>query len=185
MFNLSFFGLNKGKASQQQHTPNEIKMIVGIGNPGDKYSATYHNAGILYIDSLTQNPMKRYKDFAFIKTDDLILVKSSVFMNQSGQAVKQALKYFDLKPHQMIIAHDDSDLTLGEYKIGFNQGSAGHNGIKSIISHIKTKEFFRLRIGVRKDASKAGDFVLKNMSKPDQAKLEELFSEIQITNSSL
>ena len=181
MFKLPLFGLNKREGVPSR---DSIKMIFGIGNPEDKYTNTYHNVGFLYIDSQVKEKMKSYQDFAFSKQGEIIFAKSFTFMNQSGKSLRQAMKYFGLKPEEVLVVHDDSDLTLGQYKIVFNRGSAGHKGIDSIISHLKTKNFFRLRIGVRENEGKAGDFVLKSVSKSGRTTLEKLFSEIQLFDSS-
>lgn len=177
MFKLPFLN---SKAKKSDSNNRQIKLILSIGNPGEKYEKTYHNAGHLFLDSLTDKNFKAYKDFAYTKEDNLILVKSLTFMNQSGKAAKQALKYFGIKPYELLVVHDDSDLELGNYKIDFAKGTGGHNGIQSIKDHLKTKEFHRLRIGIRKHQGKAGDFVLKPMSKADLQTLEDLFPKINV-----
>ncbi len=109
-------------------------------------------------------------------------------MNESGKAVKEAMKYFKIKPEEILIVHDDSDIELGKYKISFGRGSAGHNGVQSIINNLKTKNFWRLRIGVRPTTNnrrpttqiKAGDFVLKKISKKNLEIFEKFFYEINI-----
>ena len=158
-----------------------IQLVFGLGNPGKEYSKTYHNVGQLYIDHTAVGPFEKYRNFEFSKENGLIFVKSRTFMNDSGIAVKGALKYFDLKPENLIVVHDDSDITLGEYKVTFDQGSAGHNGIASIITHLKTQKFFRLRIGVRQNQKgKAGKFILKPISEQGLFTLKEVFSRSKI-----
>ena len=157
-----------------------IKLVFGLGNPGEKYALTYHNAGALYINHLTKGPFKKYKNFEFSKENELIFARSLLFMNQSGRAVREALKYFNLKPENLLVAHDDSDIPFGEYKLSFDQGSAGHNGVSSVLDHLKTQRFFRLRIGVRENQEKAGEFVLKPISKERLSLLREMFSRIEI-----
>ena len=177
MFKLPFLS---NKAEKQVSDSSQIKIVLGLGNPGDKYENTYHNAGYLYIDHLTKNNLKPYKTFASTKEGDLILAKSLTFMNRSGLAAREILKHFNLKPEELLVVHDDSDLYIGTFKLDFDRGSAGHNGIKSVIKHLGTKKFHRLRIGVRKREGKAGDFVLKQMGKKDQELLQKTFQEITL-----
>ncbi|PIR98391.1 MAG: aminoacyl-tRNA hydrolase [Candidatus Colwellbacteria bacterium CG10_big_fil_rev_8_21_14_0_10_41_28] len=175
MFKIPF--LNSPKKDSPKHN-----LIIGLGNPGDKYKDTYHNVGFKYIDYLLSKnglSLKKYKTFEYVKTPDLILVKPTTYMNTSGLPIKEALKFFKIKPEKMLVVHDDSDIPFGEYKISFDRGDAGHNGIKSIINHLKTNTFNRLRIGIRKQKGKASDFVLKNMNPSDLKTLDKLFSEIE------
>ncbi|MBI5306200.1 peptidyl-tRNA hydrolase [Candidatus Wolfebacteria bacterium] len=165
----------------------DIKLIIGLGNPDEKYEKTCHNAGFLFIDYLNnQQPIK-------IKT-----LKSDVFMNESGIFIAKIIKKTKLKPEEILIIHDDSDIELGKYKFSFGRGSAGHNGVESIIKSLKTKNFWRLRIGIRPKVSnikdqvsrkkaglpaetqraKAGDFVLKKINKKDFDVLEKVFEII-------
>ena len=110
-------------------------------------------------------------------------------MNESGRAISAAIKYFKIKPEEILIVHDDSDIEIGKYKISFGRGSAGHNGVESIIKSLKTKDFWRLRIGIRPNIRinqskisinqrlKASAFVLKKISKKDLKILEKVFEE--------
>ncbi len=175
----------------------EIKprLIVGLGNPGKEHKKTYHNAGFLFIDFLLENQnynskFKNGKYFNYLKIDENILIKPKTFMNESGKAVKEAIKHFKAKPEELLIVHDDSDIELDKYKISFGRGSAGHRGVQSIIDALNTKNFWRLRIGIGKKKGdkrqttikKAGEFVLKKISKEDLKILEKVFKEIKINN---
>ena len=145
-----------------------IKLIVGLGNPDREYENTYHNIGFLAIDFLAKNPLA------------VKLLKSDSYMNQSGLFVRKALKKYNTKPEETLIVHDDSDIELGKYKISFGRGSAGHRGIDSIIKSLKTKKFWRLRIGIRKSQkskvrAKAGDLVLKKINRKDLEIFEKIF----------
>lgn len=149
----------------------EIKprLIIGLGNPGKEYEKTYHNVGFLAVDFFAKNPPISK------------LLKSNVYMNESGKFVVKTIKKIKAKPEELLIVHDDSDIELGKYKISFGRGSAGHRGIQSIIDSLKTKNFRRLRIGIRKKAGeKAEKFVLKKISKNDLKVFKKLFSEIDI-----
>ncbi len=147
--------------------PETIKSIIGLGNPGKQYENTYHNIGQLFIQYLKKElPITNYQ----------LLVTNS-FMNESGPAVAKLMKKNGAKPHQIIIVHDDSDLELGKFKIQYNKNSAGHKGVESIIQSLGTKEFWRLRLGIRKpqDKSKAEKFVLKKITAEGKKELEKTF----------
>lgn len=153
--------------------PN-FKLIIGLGNPDSKYQNTYHNVGHLFIDYL----QKIYN----LQPTTYDLIKSDVYMNQSGPFVKKALKKSGIKPEKLLIAHDDSDIEIGNYKTSFNRGAAGHHGIESVQAAIKTNNFWRLRIGIRpqneKIRQKAEKFVLKKITVTNKKILESLFSKI-------
>lgn len=161
------------------------KLIIGLGNPSDKYEKTYHNAGFLFIDFLAGDRFKKEKSFIFTKEENFVLIKPLVFMNESGKAVSSAIKYFSsssdkIKSEDIMVVHDDSDIALGDYKISFGRGSAGHRGIESIMKTLSTKDFWRLRIGIRKKPKeKAEKFVLKKITAGDLKILSEKFKEIK------
>ncbi len=144
----------------------ELKIIVGLGNPDPKYENTYHNVGFLFLDFLGKG------------------VKSGVYMNESGKFVAKEIKKAGTKPGELLLAHDDSDIALGNYKFSFGRGAAGHHGVESVQATLKTKDFWRLRIGIRppqkegEERMKALDFVLKKISPADKAVLEKVFAEI-------
>lgn len=148
--------------------PKEIRLIVGLGNPDTKYENTYHNVGHLFIDKLTTS-------------DKRLTTKTDVYMNESGKFVAKAAKKIGAKPEEILIAHDDSDLEIGKYKIDFARGAAGHHGVESIQQHLKTNDFWRLRIGIRPAnetvRQKAEEFVLKKISATDMAMLKKIFEE--------
>lgn len=152
--------------------PEEIDIIAGLGNPGSRYRDTYHNAGYLAVNHLSnQAPEARWQEeekFIYLKMNGYILIKPSVFMNDSGEAVKQALRYFKKKPKNLLVVNDDSDLEIGKYKIGFGRGAAGHRGVISVINALRTKDFWRMRIGARNQPGKAGDFVLGKITPGDR-----------------
>lgn len=145
------------------------KLIIGLGNPGSRYENTYHNVGHLAIDYFASHradlelPITRYS-----------LLKSDAFMNESGSFVRSALGKRGLKPDALLLVHDDADIAFGSYKISFGRGSAGHRGVASVIAALQTKNFHRLRIGVRRTGNmqKAGTFVLGAINKKSRAVLE-------------
>lgn len=148
----------------------DVKVMIGLGNPEEKYLNTYHNAGRLFVEYLKENS----------PLPDMELAVTDCSMNVSGRSVKEILDYHNLEANDLVLAHDDSDLKLGQYKFSFGRGSAGHKGIESVISHLKTNEFWRLRIGIRPEefVGKSEKFVLKRISKEHKKILEETFSRI-------
>ncbi len=172
-------------------------FIIGLGNPGSQYASTYHNAGYLALDHLMKTAtetmtfaqkgkQKNFEFFKFINDRNLIFIKPLIFMNESGGAVTASIKYFKIKPEEILVIHDDSDIELGKLKLSFGRGAAGHHGIESIIKSLKTKKFSRLRIGIRiKETEKnsrkeAGEMVLKKISPSDKSILDGLFNDLKI-----
>jgi len=164
----------------EEFNPARIKLIIGLGNPGKEYQNTYHNVGFLAVDYLAKNPPN---------------YKSDVYMNESGPWVLKKIKKNGIKPEELLIIHDDSDIKIGNHKFSFGRGAAGHKGIESVIKALRTKNFWRLRIGVRPISpigpiglmgpmgpigrTKAAAFVLKKIKPADKINLETAFREIQ------
>ena len=162
-------------------------LIVGLGNPGKKYTRTRHNAGWLVLDyawpkakwQKSKSATASYYQ-ATVADQPTELFKPLTFMNNSGQAVSIAAKKHQLAPAHIIVIHDDKDVSLGEIKIQNNRGDAGHNGIKSIIAHLKTKSFIRIRVGIKPPNNlPAEQLVLKNFSAADLKKIKALSLEIK------
>jgi PTH1 family peptidyl-tRNA hydrolase len=171
-------------------TPS-IKAVIGLGNPSAEYQKTYHNVGRIFVDyhhslfkdeAVTSfiNPPR--KNFEYCQLSNKLLIKTLTFMNNSGSVVKQALAYLKLKPEQIAVVHDDSDMIVGNYKISFDQSSAGHKGVQSIIDALKTQKFWRIKIGIRPAKEgvrqKSEEFVLKRISKRDESDLALVFGQI-------
>ena len=164
-----------------------LKLIIGLGNPGKKYQNTYHNAGQLFIDYLKSQGSNVSPKARTTKGGRCQILKSDAYMNNSGNFVRAVIKKNGTKPEQLLIAHDDSDIYLGDYKLSYERGSAGHNGIESIIQSLKTRKFWRLRIGIRPrpnadfsagtKRAKAGKFVLKKISSRNSKVLESVFEK--------
>ena len=165
----------------------EIKLTIGLGNPGPEYKNTYHNVGRLFIDHLAGEKarFKKRGSFEYFQLTDLpTLVKLLTFMNQSGGAAFNARKYFNSKSREILVVHDDSDIPLGSFKLSFGRGSAGHQGIESIIKSLKTNKFYRLRIGVRPpretQRKKANELVLKKIPVRERQILQNLFGKLGV-----
>lgn len=189
--------------SKFSHTlPDKIlagkyKIIAGLGNPGKEFENTYHNVGImaLTVIALKWNgavlpKFKSHKGlFEYAKIDNgVVTVKPLVFMNESGKAIAKAAREFGTKPEDIIIIHDDSDLTLGDFKISFGKNAGGHKGVQSTIDALQSKNFTRIRIGIRPkietQRKKASAFVLANITKKDREILDGVFERIRETLSS-
>ena len=160
-------------------------IIIGLGNPDKEYARTYHNAGHLFIDYLTgsKKQLENAGFFLFKKDNGRVFIKTNVYMNESGGAIKAALKRFNALPTNLLIVHDDSDLKIGTYKLSESAGAAGHKGVASVMRALGGADFKRLRIGIRplkerRIRPKAGEFVLKNISASDLKLLHSVFSEI-------
>lgn len=128
-----------------------MKLIVGLGNPGDKYVKTRHNAGFLVVDCLNTKRWTKSKsgllEYSWL-TPAVELVKPQTFMNESGNAVNYAVKKHGIKPDDLYVIHDDLDIKLGEYKIQFGKGPKDHNGVKSVDEALGTDQYWHVRIGV-------------------------------------
>ena len=167
-----------------------MKLIVGLGNPGKKYEKTRHNVGFMALDRLHQE-LKKYnisewelsKKFnsqicgCTINSEKIILAKPMTFMNTSGEAVQLIAQYYKIEPESITVIHDDKDIKLGEVKIQKDQGHAGHNGIRSIIDHIGSQNFTRVRIGIaganEKKMIDIAKFVLGKFGIFEKGKLEK------------
>lgn len=195
-----------------------MKIIVGLGNPGEKYKNTRHNAGFMAIDvlakqlGLTWQENKKFNSaiakFPLQKGGDggltaplirgdggVILIKPLTYMNNSGQTVQAILSYYKLLPKKLgiikqkdsdlsdtlTVIHDDIDIELGKYKVSLDSRSAGHNGVQSIIDYLKTKNFKRVRIGVKTEMINkipADKFVLQNFNEEELNIVKKLIGEI-------
>ncbi|HGA2112178.1 TPA: aminoacyl-tRNA hydrolase [Streptococcus agalactiae] len=134
-----------------------VKMIVGLGNPGSKYNDTKHNIGFMVIDRIVKNLDVNFtedKNFKaeigsdFINGEKIYFIKPTTFMNNSGIAVKALLTYYNISIKDMIIIYDDLDMEVGKIRFRQKGSAGGHNGIKSIIAHLGTQEFDRIKVGI-------------------------------------
>lgn len=156
------------------------RIIVGLGNPGDDYARTKHNAGFMFVDHLAKAAGVAFKlqkklHAELAETPDALLVKPTTYMNESGRAVQAVLSYYKLDPAQLTVAHDDTDIAIGSCKLQADRGAAGHNGVQSIIDTLGTQKFSRVRIGVRAegDQRKAMDFVLARSSADELERIDD------------
>ena len=135
-----------------------MKLIVGLGNPGCEYENTRHNIGFIFIDKFAEFNKVEFKEkfngmYAKLKINnqDVILLKPLTYMNLSGECVIKYVKYFKIRPENILVIHDDLDMEVGKIKLKEIGSSGGHNGIKNIIFKLKTENFKRLKIGIGKN----------------------------------
>ncbi len=157
-----------------------IKLIVGLGNPGSQYKQTRHNVGLWFLTELiAQNStinFKLEKKFkgeiakTIIADKECILFFPTTFMNCSGEAIKAIATFYKIAPEEILIIHDDLDLPVGTIKFKKGGGHGGHNGLRNIIDHLHTKEFYRLRIGINHPGNRdlVVDYVLNKPSADDK-----------------
>lgn len=180
-----------------------MKIIVGLGNPGEQYKNTRHNIGWLALDDLlgevkwTEN--KKFNSLIY-KEGESLYVKPLTFMNNSGQAVQKILNYYKLLPRNfgilnkknsdlsdiLTVIQDDLDINFGDFKVATDSSSAGHRGIQSIIDYLKTKKFTRLRLGIKNELLRTHippeKFVLQPFNHEEKERLKETFLKININN---
>jgi PTH1 family peptidyl-tRNA hydrolase len=166
----------------------DLKLIVGLGNPGSKYSETRHNAGFWFVEELAAANATQFrseKKFhgelskVNIANTDVWLLMPGTYMNESGRSVKSLLSFYQLRPENILVAHDEIDLPPGTVKLKTGGGHGGHNGLRDIISHLGTKDFHRLRIGVGHPGHKdqVVDYVLHRPSQDDRIAIDQSISE--------
>ena len=144
------------KFAKQKSIGNIEFLIVGLGNPGKKYETTRHNAGFMCIDKLSEEEridVKKLKFHAligdgYIDSHKVILMKPQTMMNNSGQAIKECADFYKIPVENIIVIYDDISLEPGKLRIRRKGSAGGHNGIKSIISHLSSENFPRVKIGV-------------------------------------
>jgi PTH1 family peptidyl-tRNA hydrolase len=153
-------------------------LVVGLGNPGREYAGHRHNVGWMVVEELARRHGASWKgkfsgQLAEIRLDGhrVALLKPETFMNESGHSVSAAARFYKLEPDAVLVVHDEIDLEPGRLQARLGGGLAGHNGLRSVATHLKTPEFLRLRVGVgrpgRGDPRKPADYVLSNFT-PDE-----------------
>lgn len=160
-----------------------IKLFVGLGNPGEKYAATRHNAGFWWVDQVAAATNSKLvvdaKFFGFAgklnPTTDSWLIKPTTFMNASGKAVAALANYYKISPAEILVIHDELDLPAGSIKMKFGGGHGGHNGLRDIHAALGTPDYWRLRVGIGHPGSKneVVNFVLKAATKDEQHAIDD------------
>lgn len=147
-----------------------MKLVVGLGNPGKQYERTRHNVGFRVIDAMS-------------KPVDVIYLKPPTFMNNSGAAVQAALRYYKIGLPDVLVVFDDKDLPLGTIRFRTKGSSGGHNGVQSIIDHLGSNQFARLKVGIAPTdpagvISDTTDYVLAKFSKAEEKQLPEIIERV-------
>ncbi|HWL25018.1 MAG TPA: aminoacyl-tRNA hydrolase [Ureibacillus sp.] len=164
-----------------------MKLIVGLGNPGKQYEHTRHNIGFDCIDTLSKkwdaplNQMKFNGMYATIHRPEgkVMLLKPLTYMNLSGECVRPIMDYFDISVEDIIVIYDDLDLEIGKLRLRQKGSAGGHNGIKSLIQHLGTQEFNRIRVGISRPPAgmKVPDYVLSKFSKEEDSIIENAINK--------
>ncbi len=162
-------------------------LFVGLGNPGSKYENHRHNVGFMAVDEIVRRHnflpgQKRWQSLTYegrIGSDKILILKPQTFMNESGQAVGEAMRFFKLSPADIFVFYDELDLSFGKVKVKVGGGAAGHNGIRSITSHIGA-DFTRVRIGIGHPGQKSRvhGHVLGDFAKAEQSELQTVLETI-------
>lgn len=154
-----------------------MKLIVGLGNPGKQYEQTRHNIGFAVIDtlaerlqiSLDQAKFKGIYGSRLIEGEKVFLLKPLTYMNLSGESIIAIMDYFDIDTEDLLVIYDDLDLPVGKIRLRQKGSAGGHNGIKSIIAHLGTQEFNRIRVGINRPSNGMSitDYVLGRFAKEE------------------
>lgn len=165
-----------------------MKVIVGLGNPGPQYAETHHNIGFLLVDLLAEAYKLQFRaKFQGLWTEGnvegerILLLKPQTFMNLSGRSVRELANFYKIPGCDLLIVHDDMDLSFGKIRLR-NQGSAGgHNGIKSILAELGTDKFWRLKLGVGRPPKEydPASYVLSSFADDETTQLEEMLGRAE------
>ncbi len=177
-----------------------MKLIIGLGNPGEEYQDNRHNVGFMIADAIAR---KEDSEFSFDKKlnaeitkshfagKPVVLAKPHTFVNKSGEAARKLKLFYKTKPEGIILIHDDLDIDFGNFKVSFGKDSGGHRGVQSVIDGLKTNKFWRLRIGtanrklttarhqknLKAKKESVGDFVLSRFSPAEQTELKKIIKK--------
>lgn len=186
---MDIFELFK-KIEKKEDTKTPIThMIVGLGNPGDKYKTTRHNAGFLALDyaskkwscNITTSKFEALVGEAVVGGNRTLLLLPQTFMNNSGVAVSKAVKFYKIPVENITVVYDDTSFEPGTFKIKKKGSAGGHNGVKSLIEYLGTEEFKRIKIGVGKKPHPEmvlADWVLTHFTQEELKKIESRFDDV-------
>ena len=164
-----------------------MKLIVGLGNPGPEYSNTRHNIGFIAVDQLAgfyniplcKHGFHSVYGVGFVGACKTIIAQPLTYMNRSGEAVAELAAHYNITPANIIVVHDDMDISFGQLRIKIRGGSAGHRGVESIRQHCGGSEFTRIRIGIDKPPPLIApvDYVLQEFTDSEAEPLQEVIQE--------
>jgi len=167
----------------------DIRLIVGLGNPGADYVDTRHNAGFWFLDLLADHLSLTFRFERKFNADearynsndkDVFLLKPQTFMNRSGQSLAAVMRFYKIKPRQVLVVHDELDLDPGSNRLKQGGGHGGHNGLRDAINHLGDKEFFRLRVGIGHpgDRDQVINYVLHRPSVVDRESIDSANQQV-------
>jgi len=167
-----------------------IRLIVGLGNPGREYETTRHNVGFLWVDELARLQKLDFKSEAKfhgltargqLHGHEVLLLKPLTFMNVSGRSVGALVQYYKIAPAEMLVVHDELDLPPGVARLKMGGGHGGHNGLKDIIAHLGSKDFWRLRLGIGHpgERNEVSDYVLSDPRREERELIEDAMQKAQ------
>ena len=160
-----------------------MTVLVGLGNPGRNYSDTKHNFGFWVLDKFAEKRSLKFQagkgDYLLVKSNDIVLVKPTTYMNNSGMAVADYCRYFQNTPEELLVVYDDIDLPLGTLRFKPSGGSGGHKGMESIIYQLESEDFNRLRIGIsaENEMGPSERYVLSPFPKDWKEKINEMIEK--------
>lgn len=168
-----------------------IKLIAGLGNPGRQYEKNRHNAGFLFLDHLldscggswsSESKFHGIVASSHVGGEKVIFLKPQAFMNRSGLSVGSVARYYKFKVDEILIVHDELDLSVGVVKLKKGGGHAGHNGLRDIMTNLGEKDFYRVRLGIGRPVSgrPVADYVLSNPSKEEFSMMLSAFDLIDL-----
>ncbi|WP_281300300.1 MULTISPECIES: aminoacyl-tRNA hydrolase [unclassified Iodidimonas] len=161
-----------------------MRLLAGLGNPGNQYADNRHNIGFMAVDEIIRRHLftpdrPRFSGLVSegsIDGEKLIIIKPQTYMNESGRAIGEALRYYKLDPSDLIVFHDELDLAPGRMRVKIGGGHAGHNGLRSIISHLGSPDFVRVRLGIGHpgDKDRVVPYVLSDFAKSEWPWVDDL-----------
>lgn len=165
-----------------------MKWIVGLGNPGRQYAKTKHNVGFMALDRLADQLCIKFNDHkssrsliaeTHVAGEKLVLIKPQTFMNLSGESVRAYMDFYKVDLADFIVVYDDLDTPFGDLRLRYKGSAGGHNGIKSIIQHVHTEQFNRLRLGISRPPAGYGvtDYVLSKFARKEVAVLNDMLDK--------
>ena len=171
--------------------PAGIRLIVGLGNPGEQYEATRHNVGFWLVDRIAEDfretfraESKFFGQLARVRVagEDLRLLKPSTYMNRSGQSIAAVARFYSIPPEQILVAHDELDHPVGQVRLKQGGGHAGHNGLRDTIAALGgSRDFWRLRIGIAHPGERTlvTGYVLGRPSKADAEQIDAALADAE------
>ena len=167
-----------------------IRLIVGLGNPGREYETIRHNVGFLWIDELAREQKLNFKSESKfhgltargqLHGHEVLLLKPQTFMNVSGRSVGALVQFYKIAPAEILVVHDELDLPPGVARLKMGGGHGGHNGLKDIIAHLGTRDFWRLRIGIGHpgDRGEVVNYVLNDPRREERELIDDAMQQAQ------